>query len=136
LPSKWQYGALPFRLDPEFKILLVTSRGTQRWVIPKGWPIKGLTPHASAAREAFEEAGVVGEADRKALGTYIYGKRMKNGAILQCEVEVFPLPVARHHGKWPEQHQRVARWFAPDEAASAVQEKELAELIRNFAARY
>ena len=112
----------------------MTSRRTRRWVIPKGWPIKGLTPHASAAREAFEEAGVIGEASRDALGTYVYGKRLKNGAVVQCEVEVFSLPVTRHHNRWPEQHQRVVRWFAANEAASAVQEEELAELIRKFAA--
>src|SRR5262249_52170497 len=56
-----QYGALPYRLRagsrrPQF--MLITSRENQRWVIPKGWPKKGKSPHGSAAREAFEEAGV------------------------------------------------------------------------------
>jgi 8-oxo-dGTP pyrophosphatase MutT (NUDIX family) len=68
----------------------VTSRDTGRWVIPKGWPIAGEAPHASAAREALEEAGVVGEAGKDSIGTFTYAKRLSNGAIVICEVQVFP----------------------------------------------
>ena len=52
--------------------MLVTSRGRQRWIIPKGWPHKGRAPHRSAAREAFEEAGVVGKVRRRPVGTFSY----------------------------------------------------------------
>ena len=60
--------------------MLVTSRGTGRWIIPKGWPMKRKAPHAAAAREALEEAGVVGEVQSSPLGSYSYEKRLKKGA--------------------------------------------------------
>jgi 8-oxo-dGTP pyrophosphatase MutT (NUDIX family) len=93
-----QYGALPYRLAvgsrPQF--MLVTSRETRRWIIPKGWPKKGKSPHHSAAREAFEEAGVVGAVARRSVGSFTYEKRLKNGGAVVCEVRVFPLQVRRH----------------------------------------
>src|SRR3954470_23354950 len=78
-----QYAALPYRrrADGAMEILLVTSRETKRWVIPKGWPIKGRRPHVAAAREALEEAGLVGRVDKEPIGTYRYNKRLKNGVI-------------------------------------------------------
>jgi hypothetical protein len=50
-----QYGALPYRRTKTgtLEILLVTSRNTRRWIIPKGWPIKGMKPAKSAAREGW-----------------------------------------------------------------------------------
>src|SRR6266487_779296 len=70
-----QYGALPYRLRtgsrrPQF--MLITSRETQRWVIPKGWPKKGKSPQYSAAREAFEEAGVLGAVAKRPVGSFSY----------------------------------------------------------------
>src|SRR6266567_9047960 len=88
-----QYGALPYRLTagsrPQF--MLITSRETRRWVIPKGWPKKGKSPRYSAAREAFEEAGVVGAVAKRPIGSFSYEKRMTNGGVVVCEVRVFPL---------------------------------------------
>ena len=71
-----QYGALPYRFthDPELEILLLTTRQSKRWIIPKGWPIKGLRPAKSAAREAFEEAGVSGRVGAKSVGFFAYDK--------------------------------------------------------------
>lgn len=129
-----QYGVLPYRLDPRLEVLLLTSRETRRWVIPKGWPMKGKKPHQSAAREALEEAGVTGKTGNKALGAYSYVKLLKNGQLAPCKVKVFPLQVRRQRETWPEQEQRDTRWFAPEEAADAVQEPELALIIRAFAA--
>jgi hypothetical protein len=61
-----QYGALPYReIKSGVQILLVTSRNTRRWIIPKGWPQSGTPPHRAAAREAFEEAGVVGKSAKR-----------------------------------------------------------------------
>ena len=129
-----QFGALPYRRGEGLEILLVTSRETRRWVIPKGWPMKGKTPHGAAAREALEEAGVSGRIDRSALGGFPYLKRLKNGAPAPCHVKVFALEVLREHETWPEMSQRERRWFSPEAAAAAVAESELAELIREFAA--
>ena len=61
-----QFAALPWRrrADAGIEVLLITSRETRRWVIPKGWPIKGKSSAKSAAREAFEEADQKGESYR------------------------------------------------------------------------
>lgn len=129
-----QYAALPYRTKPEPAIMLVSSRETQRWVVPKGWPIKDLKPHLAAAREALEEAGLVGIAAKTAIGTYQYGKRLSDGTVVPCEVQVFPFEVTKQKKKWPEKDERTTRWFTPDEAASAVDESDLADLIRSFGA--
>src|ERR1700761_2252507 len=75
-----QYAALPWRHrhGEELEILLATSRETRRWVIPKGWPMKNRKPHAAAAQEAFEEAGVSGRVMKRSIGRYNYVKRLKN----------------------------------------------------------
>ncbi len=75
-----QYAALPYRVRDGLELLLITSRETGRWVIPKGWPMKGKTAHAAAAREALEEAGLKGKIGKQSLGDYSYGKRLSNGA--------------------------------------------------------
>jgi 8-oxo-dGTP pyrophosphatase MutT (NUDIX family) len=134
-----QYGALPYRLaeDGEVELLLVTSRGSGRWVIPKGWPIKKLKPQQSAAREAYEEAGVRGRVSGRSIGSFRYEKRPDEDASAPlCEVKVFPLLVERHHKRWPEMDQREQRWFSAAEASGAVAEAELQELILRFAARF
>jgi 8-oxo-dGTP pyrophosphatase MutT (NUDIX family) len=71
-------------LNSKFRteVLLVTSRDTRRWIIPKGWPQKGKAPHRAAAREAFEEAGVVGAVGRRPVGSFAYEKRFKNGRVV------------------------------------------------------
>lgn len=112
--------------------MLVTSRETKRWVVPKGWPIPGAKPHASAAREALEEAGVLGRADSDAIGAYHYDKRLKNGTQARCKVEVFPLEVKSQRKRWREKGERKARWFKLPKAAEAVQEPGLRRLLRKL----
>jgi 8-oxo-dGTP pyrophosphatase MutT (NUDIX family) len=133
-----QYGALPYRLSarsrPQF--MLITSRETRRWVIPKGWPKKGRSPRHSAAREAFEEAGVVGAVAKRAAGSFSYEKRMENGGVVVCEVRVFPLQVRRQNKQWPEKHQRVVKWLSASQAAEKVKEPMLGEIILRLARRY
>ena len=134
-----QYGALPYRFTksgaPE--ILLVTTRQTKRWIIPKGWPIKGLKPAKSAAREAYEEAGVRGSVTTKAIGIFSYEKRSdEDGITIPCEVRVFPLLVRRRKSKtWPESKQRIAQWLEPAVALSLVEEESLRSLISSFIER-
>lgn len=130
-----QYAALPYRVrrDGEVQIRLITSRETRRWVIPKGWPIKGLTPPKTAAREAYEEAGLVGVIAREAIGLYTYEKRLGVRSVL-CDVLVFPFKVKRLLQKWPERFQRYGFWFSIETAAAAVQEEDLAALIVSFGA--
>ncbi|MEZ5786462.1 MAG: NUDIX hydrolase [Xanthobacteraceae bacterium] len=129
-----QYAAVPYRRrdDGEIEVMLVTSRETKRWVVPKGWPIRGAKPHASAAREALEEAGVLGHADSDAIGAYHYDKRLKNGTQARCKVEVFPLEVKSQRKRWPEKGERKARWFTVPKAVQAVQEPGLRRLLRKL----
>ena len=129
-----QYAALPYSWSDGLRILLVTSRETGRWVLPKGWPMARKKPHAAAAREAMEEAGVTGKIGKTSIGSYHYVKRLKDAAELTCLVNVYPLEVARQLKRWPEQRQRTAQWFAPEDAALAVHEPPLAALITKFAA--
>ena len=114
------------------QVLLVTSRQTRRWIIPKGNVDFHMSPHQAAAREALEEAGVVGEIGRKPIGVFRYVKLIAQGATVKAKVIVFPLAVSRELDDWPEMGQRERRWFSQLEAAEAVQETDLSDLIRSF----
>jgi 8-oxo-dGTP pyrophosphatase MutT (NUDIX family) len=129
-----QYAALPFRrrADAGTEVLLVTSRRTGRWVIPKGWAMNREAPHLASAREALEEAGVVGRIGTRPVGSYSYQKRLKRGDLVDCEVHVFPLEVKRQQKNWPEKGKRQVQWFSSAEAAAAVQEPVLSDIIRTF----
>ncbi len=128
-----QYAALPWRVgaDGVAEVLLITSRETRRWVIPKGWPIKGLGSKMSAAREAYEEAGIGGQMGKK-LGLYHYQKRLRSGRIQPVRVAVYPLHVAVELEDWPEKGQREKHWVSPDEASVLVEEAELQAIIAAF----
>ena len=115
-------------------VLLVTSRETKRWVIPKGNLSPGVAPHLAAADEAREEAGVVGAICPVPLGSFRYRKRKGSGASLMADVEVFPLAVNQELEDWPEKAERQRKWFSLARAASAVDEPDLADLIRSFGA--
>ena len=114
------------------EVLLVTSRGVGRWVLPKGNRVKGLSRHASAEEEAFEEAGVRGSICPTPLGTYAYRKLLRSGSSRLVDVEVFPLAVTDELEDWPEREERTRRWFALAEAANAVDEPDLHDLLRSF----
>jgi 8-oxo-dGTP pyrophosphatase MutT (NUDIX family) len=131
-----QYAALCWRDDGELEILLITSRETRRWLIPKGWPIAGRQPWDSAAREALEEAGVEGAVGRDPLGTYVYDKRMAGGVLVPCSVAVYPLKFVRQRKNWPEKDQREQQWFKVAEAIETVQEQGLKQILRAFAVAY
>ncbi len=125
---------MPYRIeaDGSASVLLITSRETKRWVLPKGNTIHGLSLHQSAAHEAFEEAGISGIACPMPLGSYRYDKRRANGKLRDTEVEVFPLAFQLQFADWPEMHERKTCWFTLKDAAAAVDEPDLQALIRNF----
>jgi len=132
-----QIAALPYRtdgssVDAPIRILLITSRETRRWIIPKGNRGSGQTPHAAAAQEAEEEAGILGTICATPLGSYRYRKTRKNGASVLIDVDVFPFAVTEELPTWEEQHERERRWFSPEEAADLVDEEDLSNLIRSF----
>ena len=129
-----QVAALPVRRDDggRLRVLLVTSRDTGRWVVPKGWPMEGLDPWEAAAVEALEEAGAEGAITAAPIGTYAYGKRLEDDAVLPCRVTVYPLRVTRLRDRWKEAKERKRRWFDPDEAAKRVDEPELGVILRSL----
>jgi 8-oxo-dGTP pyrophosphatase MutT (NUDIX family) len=128
--ARRQVAALPLRLakNGAIEILLVTSRDTGRWIIPKGWTSKRIKDCKAAAREAREEAGVKGKILREAIGTYRYIKReLGKGALV--EVRVFLLKVSKRCKRWPEKRERRRAWFHIEDAASRVSDPELSILI-------
>ena len=129
-----QVAALPYRTSEQghVEVMLITSRDTKRWVIPKGNPVKGLKPHEAAAEEAFEEAGLSGIGCPAALGTFHYEKRLSGGGVRLTKVHVFPLAVTRQADSWPELDERECRWFSLTDAAEAVNEPELKIMIARF----
>lgn len=129
-----QVAALPIRVgnDGVCRVMLLTSRETKRWVIPKGWPMKGKTDCEAAAQEALEEAGLIGEISAEPIGRFDYFKRREAHFDL-CHVEVFLLTVARQRKRWREQRQRQAKWFTLGEAATLVEEPGLAAIFKKLA---
>ncbi|UPG72098.1 NUDIX hydrolase [Roseomonas gilardii subsp. gilardii] len=125
-----QYAALPIAQQAgETVVMLVTSRDTHRWILPKGWAEKNMAPHELAAKEAYEEAGLVGEVLTEAVGSYSYNKRLRSGREVPCRVQVFPMRVERQLEDWPERQQRETRWFTLDRAARMVGEDGLSALL-------
>ncbi len=131
-----QNAALCYRRDKRGKteVLLITSRDTGRWVLPKGWPIKGLTPPEAAAREAFEEAGVEGRVGTEPLGVFPYDKDAHSTEGVPVLVTVFPLAVRRLVKDFPEKGQRRLEWFSPKKASKKVDEPELSAILESFTA--
>jgi 8-oxo-dGTP pyrophosphatase MutT (NUDIX family) len=124
------------RAQDQVEVLLVTSRETGRWVIPKGWPIDGLPETEGAAREAWEEAGVRGEIGTECLGVYSYDKVLDRDSdepqAVPCVVAVYPMQVTTLRKSFPEASERRTKWFPQDKAARKVIEPELAALIAAF----
>ncbi|MEF0943558.1 NUDIX hydrolase [Rhizobium sp. BR 362] len=130
-----QYGALCFRYKEggkQIEILVVTSRDSGRWIIPKGWPMKGKKPHEAAAIEAWEEAGVRGKIRKAPVGRYTYLKDLENGNVVPCVVDMFQVEVKETRADFKEKGQRLLEWVSPDEAARRVREIELKSLLVNF----
>jgi 8-oxo-dGTP pyrophosphatase MutT (NUDIX family) len=129
-----QYAALCFRVHKRrgLEILLVTSRGTGRWIPPKGWPIKGKSPSQSAAVEALEEAGVIGHVQKSALGRYRYQPKGGQVGRPASEAYIFALEVLFHAQRFKEKGQREIKWFSPKKAAKLVREPKLKKIILGF----
>lgn len=128
-----QFAALCYRIKSEkVQVLLVTTRRTRRWILPKGWPIDGLTPQKSAAQEAWEEAGVTGRPDARPLGLYSFSKVLDEQETLPCVAMVYSVRVKSLATDFPEKGQRKRKWFSRKQAALRVGEPELARILRDF----
>ena len=129
-----QYGALPFtRQNGVLRVMLITTRETRSWLIPKGWPEKGMAPHELAAHEAFEEAGITGSVSTQPMGSFDYLKRIEGKPPKRCRIVVFGLEVATELDHWPEKSERRREWLLPAEAAERIEHPQLASLILAFA---
>lgn len=128
-----QIAALPLFIKPNgaVDICLVTSRGGGRWIIPKGNPIRGLAPHEVAAREALEEAGLVGHVGKRCIGTFKF-ERIRNGRNTTCLVDVYALKVEKQMQTWTEMHERSVLRCNVKTALSLVSVPNLATLIRRY----
>lgn len=138
-PPATQFGALPFRetRGGEVEFLLITSRGSGQWIIPKGKPIPDLTPQETAAREAFEEAGILGEVDQHPIGRFAYVKDQgQPTAQFIPAVEVFAMRVTQQLTLWPEMGQRSMVWLTPEQAMHAIEIESLRKIVRRFANRF
>lgn len=129
-----QIAALPLSKDKKgnLRVLMVTSRDSGRWVMPKGWEMDGKKPWTAAEIEALEEAGAKGYVSKVSIGSYRYPKTLDCGHIIPCEVQVFPMIVEKLKGNWKERKQRKRRWFSPAAAAKRVDEDDLADLLRGL----
>ncbi|MEA5552658.1 NUDIX hydrolase [Anabaena cylindrica UHCC 0172] len=122
-----QSGVIPYRIkDGKLEVLLITTRKRQSWVIPKGGVCKGMSPHDSAAKEAWEEAGVLGQVNTEKLGAYKY---QKGGNTYR--VNLFLLPVDKVLEDWPEAAQRERLWLEINQAAMLVKETSLKRILHN-----
>ncbi len=128
-----QFAALCFKVEKKkLEFLLVTSRGSGRWMLPKGWPIDGLTPAQIASKEAFEEAGVEGAPLEICIGHYHYRKDIGSKGMLPCIAAVYPVRVMSLSKKFPEYGERRRMWFKRNKAADTVEDLALKKIIGNF----
>ena len=119
-----QSGVIPVLDD---RVVLITSKKSERWVIPKGHVEKGLTPAESAAKEAYEEAGLIGVVHHKKAGQYQY---MKFGKLFS--VQVYPLFIETMLDEWDEMHDRQRKLVTPSEAFEMLRHEELKQIVADF----
>jgi 8-oxo-dGTP pyrophosphatase MutT (NUDIX family) len=127
-----QVAALPYTvIDGYIVFLLVTSRRSGRWIVPKGSVIPGETPWRSAELEALEEAGVEGIAGPEPIGTY---RTIKKGGLTRnvVEVDLYPLWVTKQHDTWLEQAKRRRHWVLLRDAKRLLSDPDLVELVTKF----
>lgn len=131
-PRRKQVAALCLRRkDQRAEVLMITSRGTGRWILPKGWPIEGLSDANAALQEAWEEAGVKNATlSPRPVGQYRAVKTHPKGVPEPVDTLVFACEVGATSDKWPESHERTRRWMRPEEAAHLVKEPGLKRLLR------
>ena len=114
------------------KIILITSRGQRRWLIPKGWLIKGKTPIETVITEVWEEAGITGNVTKKSVGIIKYKKYVPNAEALEISAEVYLMKVNKLYKSYPERLERKRKWFTIKEAIKKVDEPQLSKLLHEL----
>ena len=127
-----QFAALCYRVkDDKLQFLLITSRKSGRWIVPKGWPMDGETPMDAAATEAYEEAGVRGKIQPRPVGVFSY-YRVKSSNELPCIAVVYPLKVKKVLNRWPERKERERKWVSRKKAMAMIDDPDLCAIIERF----
>ncbi|MEA5570850.1 NUDIX hydrolase [Calothrix sp. UHCC 0171] len=123
-----QSGVVPYRVNNgSLEVLLITTRDRQSWVIPKGGIVNKMTPHDSAAKEAWEEAGVIGQVNSSEIGSYKYRKNGKT-----YHVKMYTLPVERESYQFPEAGKRFKQWVKAHEVGKHVKKSSLKRILKQF----
>ena len=133
-PRQFQVAALCYReTGSQTEVLLITSRDTGRWILPKGWPVDGMEAADAALKEAWEEAGVrAGELEPEPVGAFDYDKRLDDGYESPVHAQVYKVRVTEMADSFPETHERERSWVSPDQAANMVREPGLQEILRQI----
>lgn len=133
-PARVQVAAICYSgKGDDRKVLMITSRETKRWILPKGWPIDGLAANAAAAQEAWEEAGVkAATIASEPIGSYDYDKRLDSGATVPCIAQVYAIEVDHLEDQFPEADERTRKWVTSKDAAQMVDEPGLQAILHNF----
>ena len=128
--GQFQFAALPYRIkDGALQVMLITSRRTGRWVLPKGWPEKHLLAYQVAGHEAYEEAGLEGSVRPIPLARFDYAKYFSETHFRMCTIVVFPMRVSNELEDWPEKAERTRFWMSAEEAAEKVSEGGLKAIL-------
>ncbi len=128
-PAHLQVAALCLReRGKRREVLLISTRRSGRWIVPRGWPMQGRSLAEAALLEAWEEAGVKGNVDPEPIGRFHYRKVGEGG--LRCRVEVFRLKAKKLADVFPEAGERKRKWVSLQRAAKMVHEHELRALLR------
>jgi len=132
-PPALQLAALCHRSTDDGKVVLLVSSSSGRWILPKGWPIDGMTAGEAAAQEAWEEGGVkASKVGKSSLGSFYGRKTYDNGRSEPCETLVYKLKVADVANDFPEANRRDRIWVSPTKAAELVDNAQLKSLLAKF----
>lgn len=128
-----QVAALPYQIDEDgnVKVLLITSRHTKRFIVPKGWPQKHKSEASAAGREADEEAGVRGLVSQTPIGKYFYWKELTD-VLIRIGVSVYPLAVAQQLYQWPESAERKRIWVNADRAMVMISDVGMIPILKKI----
>lgn len=117
----------------DLRVLMITSRGTGRWIIPKGWPIPGKTGAQAALTEAWEEAGVKkAQVKPDPIGSFEYDKITDDGGVIPIEAQIYQFKVEKLVDDFPEADERKRKWMRPGRAAKLVAEPKLQKILRKL----
>ncbi len=131
-PEALQFGALAYLLEKKQpKYLVITSRRTGRWIFPKGQPEKDENGWETAAREAFEEAGVIGTGQPQEIGRY-RSLKFRSDWVQPLDIVLYPVRIDSLMPDWDENGERQRRMVTIKEAATLLSQPDMTELCTRF----